>query len=644
MKSIPSTSEKKHGPYVRTTTRPKPFPFDPTRKWAIAQSDNVEWLEALEPESVQCFILDGPYNVNFKYNTFKDQLPTDVYIKQQLNVLRLAKRALKPGGSIFTLNYPDNASRIFAGAESFLNPVRQIAWVYNTQCASYPLRRAHRTWLWFSKGKTMITAEGMKGEYISVNDKRVKEKMANGDRPQRNDWFQTPQVGNMSKERRSYHPCQVPQEQVEDFIKATTNPGDLVADCFLGSATTALAALKVGRRFIGCDMDPLYVQKAEELLLAMHGAGSQEGKTGIVSTARSFAVTKTLTVPNADGGGDIKGLLNVDQLLAPPDEQPQPLVESFFRKTGIGIISGQPSANKTWIQFDLAWAVTTGSLWMEKYPVARTGALVFDLEMETDEVQDRFQQIYKARIQAGKPQDLHVISGQTFDLTSPESAAEMERAIAKFRPGLVIMDPWVNLARISESNNRQVADVMEILGGWVKKYQCYILLAAHTAKDTKKGIRGGSAIEGAARTIMSVYKGRSGVSQVHMTKTRAFRWEEEDKTFHVSVSNGRVFVTDQPFEPAINVVTATQVVKPKVSDQKRATAREVIMKALEQGKGQERAEIWEQCRRHSVSMHFMDGMLSTLVDEGEVRRREVHTGKRGGKRHVYSLAKMGVRS
>jgi len=50
------------------------------------------------------------------------------------------------------------------------------------------------------------------------------------------------------------------------YINTLTQPGDLVVDPFLGSGTTALAALKAGRRFVGCDIDEKAIATARERL------------------------------------------------------------------------------------------------------------------------------------------------------------------------------------------------------------------------------------------------------------------------------------------------------------------------------------------------------------------------------------------
>ena len=57
-----------------------------------------------------------------------------------------------------------------------------------------------------------------------------------------------------AKEKMGY-PTQKPEALLERIIKVSSNPGDLVFDCFMGSGTTQAVAMKLGRRFIGADIN-----------------------------------------------------------------------------------------------------------------------------------------------------------------------------------------------------------------------------------------------------------------------------------------------------------------------------------------------------------------------------------------------------
>ncbi len=58
------------------------------------------------------------------------------------------------------------------------------------------------------------------------------------------------------------HPTEKPIALMAELISDFTNPGDLILDPFMGSGTTGLAAVKLGRRFIGIERDPAYFQVA----------------------------------------------------------------------------------------------------------------------------------------------------------------------------------------------------------------------------------------------------------------------------------------------------------------------------------------------------------------------------------------------
>ena len=63
------------------------------------------------------------------------------------------------------------------------------------------------------------------------------------------------------KER--FHPTQKNTKLFEELIKKHSNEGDVVLDPFLGSGTTAIAAINTDRNFLGCEMDQEYFEKAK---------------------------------------------------------------------------------------------------------------------------------------------------------------------------------------------------------------------------------------------------------------------------------------------------------------------------------------------------------------------------------------------
>ncbi len=80
-------------------------------------------------------------------------------------------------------------------------------------------------------------------------------------------WMDLPQV--KSGEEKQQYPTQKPEALLERIIKASSNEGDLILDCFCGSGTTAAVAEKLGRRWITCDLGRFAIHTARKRMLAI---------------------------------------------------------------------------------------------------------------------------------------------------------------------------------------------------------------------------------------------------------------------------------------------------------------------------------------------------------------------------------------
>lgn len=67
----------------------------------------------------------------------------------------------------------------------------------------------------------------------------------------------------MNKEPK-FHPCQKPIKVISYLINRFSFENDLIFDGFFGSGTTAISCIRTNRRFIGCELDPIYFEKACE--------------------------------------------------------------------------------------------------------------------------------------------------------------------------------------------------------------------------------------------------------------------------------------------------------------------------------------------------------------------------------------------
>jgi hypothetical protein len=81
-------------------------------------------------------------------------------------------------------------------------------------------------------------------------------------------WMGVNKIHNQSAEQLHY-PTQKPEALLDRIIRASSNEGNLVLDCFLGSGTTAAVAEKLNRRWIACDLGRFAVHTARKRLLAI---------------------------------------------------------------------------------------------------------------------------------------------------------------------------------------------------------------------------------------------------------------------------------------------------------------------------------------------------------------------------------------
>lgn len=101
-------------------------------------------------------------------------------------------------------------------------------------------------------------------------------------RPCTDFWDDIDPINMVGLEREGY-PTQKPEEILVRIISASSNPGDIVLDCFIGSGTTAAVAQKLGRRWIGCDINKGATQTTSKRLHTIIHEQIEAGKQGTLS-------------------------------------------------------------------------------------------------------------------------------------------------------------------------------------------------------------------------------------------------------------------------------------------------------------------------------------------------------------------------
>ena len=240
----------------------------------VALSDNLDFLRAIESESVKLIISSPPYNLGKEYEQ-KEPLP--LYVEWQDRVIAECLRVLHPQGSICWQvgNFVHNGEVVpldIVLYESFrsrgMKLRNRIIWKFGhgLHC-SRRLSGRYETINWWTKTDSYtwhLDPIRMPSKYP---DKRH-FKGPNAGQPSGNplgknptDVWDIPNVKSNHPEK-TVHPCQFPVELAERLVLALSDPGDIVMDPHMGVGSVLIAAIKHGRIAYGCDIFEKYVDVA----------------------------------------------------------------------------------------------------------------------------------------------------------------------------------------------------------------------------------------------------------------------------------------------------------------------------------------------------------------------------------------------
>ena len=237
----------------------------------IYQMDCLEGMKLIPDKSIDMILCDLPYGTtDCKWDTV---IPFEPLWEQY-------ERVIKDNGAIVL-----TASQPFTSALVMSNPkLFRYEWIWDKcnvtghlQAKRMPMKQ-HESVLVFSKKQTKYNPQF---EYIDENDYRFSKKgrvrktkdntvygFVEGGRTLESGkrYPKTIIKFNNSNHRGKFHPTQKPVALFEYLIKTYTNEGEIVLDNCMGSGTTAVAALKTKRKFIGFEIVPEYVEIANKRL------------------------------------------------------------------------------------------------------------------------------------------------------------------------------------------------------------------------------------------------------------------------------------------------------------------------------------------------------------------------------------------
>lgn len=234
-------------------------------------------LPLLPQESVDLIIADPPYNLTKSFNGNKFAKKSSNEYKEYTRAwLSLTYEILKPSGSIYVCCDWETSLIIGNVLGDFFKIKNRITWQREKG------RGAKANWkngmedIWFATKSYNYT---FNLDAVKIRKKVIAPYRIDG-KPK--DWQETA-AGNYrdtcpsnfwdditipfwSMPENTAHPTQKPEKLIAKIILASSNPGDIILDPFLGSGTTSVTAKKLNRSYIGIEIEKQYCIWAEQRL------------------------------------------------------------------------------------------------------------------------------------------------------------------------------------------------------------------------------------------------------------------------------------------------------------------------------------------------------------------------------------------
>ncbi|QIB34377.1 site-specific DNA-methyltransferase [Ancylobacter pratisalsi] len=240
---------------------------------SILQGDCIAELSRLPAHSVDLVFADPPYNLQLQgelkrpddsrvdavddaWDKFESFQAYDAFTRAWLLAVR---RVLKPTGTLWVIGSYHNIFRVGAMLQDLdFWILNDIVWRKTNPMPNFRGRRftnAHETLIW--------AARDPGGKGYTFNYEAMKA--ANEDVQMRSDWLFPICSGHerlKDDDGHKVHPTQKPEALIARILLASSKPGDVVLDPFLGSGTTAAVAKRLGRHFVGIERDSTYAEAA----------------------------------------------------------------------------------------------------------------------------------------------------------------------------------------------------------------------------------------------------------------------------------------------------------------------------------------------------------------------------------------------
>jgi site-specific DNA-methyltransferase (adenine-specific) len=231
----------------------------------------------LPDEFIDLLFIDPPYNLDKEFNgiSFKKRSQAD-YLEFLESHISPFCRLLKPTASVYICSDWNSCGAVQLFAEKYFKIQNRITWEREKG------RGAKANWkncgedIWFCtvSNKYTFNADAVKLKRRVIAPYTVDNQPKDWQREKQGD-FRLTHPSNLwtdltvpfwSMPENTDHPTQKPEKLLAKIILASSNEGDIILDPFLGSGTTSVVAKKLGRNYVGIEVDKTYCCLAEKRL------------------------------------------------------------------------------------------------------------------------------------------------------------------------------------------------------------------------------------------------------------------------------------------------------------------------------------------------------------------------------------------
>jgi len=274
-----------------------------TEKWLnqVFCEDALSGLARIPDGSIDLILTDPPYNLGKDYGNASDQQTVDDYLRWTEQWIDAALPKLKPNGSLYIFLTWRFSPEIFVLLKKRMTMMNEIIWDRRVPSMGGSVRSfssVHDTIGFFVRRKDYyFDLDAVRIAYDAETKKARSRSIFIGAK-----WLEVGynpkdlwSVSRLHKEHpeRADHPTQKPLEIIERMVKASCPPDGVVLDLFMGSGTTAIAARRCGRSFVGFELNPDYCAIIDERLAALESPPPVKKKP--VPRKTAAAVTTKIT-------------------------------------------------------------------------------------------------------------------------------------------------------------------------------------------------------------------------------------------------------------------------------------------------------------------------------------------------------------